>query len=347
MAHKNMDIKQMTFGDLSIENSINKNRTYQLLSKLDNLINWSKIEKILKKDYPVGKNERGQKAFNPLVLFKCLLLQKWFRIESDPELESQINDRISFRKFINFTMEEISPDHSTFSRFRNRLPQQSVDKINNEILNQFAKKGISINEGIAVDARLVKSVSKPISNDKSKALKESISTNRNKSKFTRDLDSDWTRKNDKLHYGLKEHAAVDIKNGFVLSTTLSPASHNDYNYFSYCVATSRHTDKPLKVVYADKGYTGKSNSVFLAMNKIKDCIMRKNTKNTRLTDYEKERNKKISKKRYIVEQYFGLSHLHNGASKARFTTIVKNKLDTVFRQIAFNMKKGLKVLPAF
>lgn len=348
MSHKAMDIKQITFSDLAILKSIDKNRTYQLLRKLSKLINWSKLETILKKDYPVGKKERGQKAFNPLTLFKCMLLQKWFNIESDPGLESQINDRISFRKFINLTMEEVSPDHSTFSRFRKRLSKHTMDKINNEILKQFGQKGISLNEGVAVDARLIKSTSKPISNEKSKKLKEYQNANStDKSKFTRDNESDWTKKNGKTHYGLKEHVAVDIKNGFIFSTTMSPASHHDYKYLTYCVATSRHSDKRIKAVYADKGYTGKSNSIFLSMNKIKDCIMRKDLKNAKLTNYEKERNKKISKKRYIVEQYFGLTHLHNRAYKARFTTIIKNMLDAVYRQIAFNMKKCLKILPAF
>jgi IS5 family transposase len=58
------------------------------------------------------------------------------------------------------------------------------------------------------------------------------------------------------------------------------------------------------------------------MNGIADGIMRKDTKSTKLTDYEKERNKGISKKRYIVEQYFGLSHLHSRAFRARFTSVV-------------------------
>jgi IS5 family transposase len=40
--------------------------------------------------------------------------------------------------------------------------------------------------------------------------------------------------------------------------------------------------------------------------------MRKDTTTAKLTEMEIERNKKISKKRYIVEQYFGLSHLHDG-----------------------------------
>lgn len=46
------------------------------------------------RNYPVGKSSEGNEAYHPLLLLKCLLLQQWFRIASDPELETQINDRI-------------------------------------------------------------------------------------------------------------------------------------------------------------------------------------------------------------------------------------------------------------
>ena len=74
--------------------------------------------------------------------------------------------------------------------------------------------------------------------------------------------------------------------------------------------------------------------------------MRKDTTTAKLTEYEIERNKQISKKRYIVEQYFGLSHLHNGAYRARFTTIMKNIWDGMCRQMAFNLFRGSKLLVA-
>jgi hypothetical protein len=45
-----------------------------------------------------------------------------------------------------------------------------------------------------------------------------------------------------------------------------------------------------------------------------------------------------------VEQYFGISHLHDRANRARFTTIVKNKFDTWFRQAAFNVARGMKII---
>jgi IS5 family transposase len=101
---------------------------------------------------------------------------------------------------------------------------------------------------------------------------------------------------------------------------------------------------PIKKVYADKGYYGEPNRSFLHMNHIEDGIMRKDTKSTKLTDYEKERNKQISKKRYIVEQYFGLSHLHNNAFRARFAKLAKNAIDALFRQMAFNLLRGGRIL---
>jgi len=71
--------------------------------------------------------------------------------------------------------------------------------------------------------------------------------------------------------------------------------------------------------------------------------MRKDEINAKLTEHEIKRNKKISKVRYIVEQYFGLSHLQDDAQRARFTTIAKNNIDIWIRQVAFNIKRGLNI----
>ena len=72
--------------------------------------------------------------------------------------------------------------------------------------------------------------------------------------------------------------------------------------------------------------------------------MRKISTTATLTEYEIERNKKISKVRYIVEQYFGISHLNDQAYRARFTAIAKNKVDCWYRQAASNISRGLKIL---
>jgi len=87
-----------------------------------------------------------------------------------------------------------------------------------------------------------------------------------------DLESDWTVKNDKPHYGLKEHASVDVTSGFVLATTLTPASEHDSKYLPYLTIASCHTEEPIEKVYGDKGYYGEPNRTFLHMNGIKDGL---------------------------------------------------------------------------
>jgi len=182
---------------------------------------------------------------------------------------------------------------------KKRLSQNAMDQINSEILRQFEKQGLTINEGVAINARLVKSANHPISNEQIKDFKEKMNSPEGKldkngkpKKYTRDLDSDWVVKNDTPHYGLKEHASVDVNHGFILATTLTASSVNDTNLLQYCTAFSRHTKQSIEKVYADKGYAGFPNRNFLAGNKIADGIMRKNSTTATLTEYEIERNKK-------------------------------------------------------
>ena len=96
-----MGFKQMnsnfTFTDISLFASMEKNRAIKRMEQINATIDWSRIESLLMKNYPVGKSFEGNDAYPPLLLMKCLLLQQWFKIDSDPELETQINDRNSLR----------------------------------------------------------------------------------------------------------------------------------------------------------------------------------------------------------------------------------------------------------
>ena len=223
--------KRRGFAELALSSSMERNRSLQTLEKMDKAIDWKRVEKVLMRHYSTGLRKEGADAYPPIMLFKCLLLQKWFRIPSDPELESQINDRISFKSFLRLPFDMPSADHSTFSRFRKRLSEDALTQVNSEVLKQFAEKGLSINEGIAIDARLVESASRPISGEQLKELREKRQTDKGKTdkngqplKFSRDVESDWVIRDDIVHFGLKEHASVDVKNGFILATTMTPAS---------------------------------------------------------------------------------------------------------------------------
>ena len=130
----------VSFTDLSLADSMERNRSVSRMEKINAIINWPSIESLLLKHYAVGKRTAGSDAYSPLLLLNCFLIQQWFYIESDPELETQINDRISFKKFLGLSFDQPSSDHSTFSRFRSRLSKDAMTKINHEVLSQFTSK---------------------------------------------------------------------------------------------------------------------------------------------------------------------------------------------------------------
>jgi len=138
---------------------------------------------------------------------------------------------------------------------------------------------------------------------------------------------------------MKEHAAIDVESGLVLSTHVSRASEHDTVYFPYVVAKGLHGKDVPERVYADKGYSSETNRDFLNLNEMADGIMRKGQVNASLTRFEIERNKGISKIRYVIEQYFGLTEMNQGAGKARFTTLVKEGWNRLCQVMAFNIKR--------
>jgi transposase, IS5 family len=104
-----------SFADLALESTLKRNRSLKHMLDINTAIDWSRVENLLFGFYTVGTSSQGVDAYPPLLLLKCILLQKWFKIDSDPELENQINDRLSFKKFIGLPFDHHFPDHSTFS----------------------------------------------------------------------------------------------------------------------------------------------------------------------------------------------------------------------------------------
>ena len=201
---------------------------------------------------------------------------------------------------------------------------------------------------MAIDARLVKSSARPKSNEKisdEQAKRETAEGNLDRTgkplKYKSDIDSNWTIRDDEPFYGMKEHAAIDVESGLILSTYMSKASEHDTKYFqSIAVRGMQGREMPPKA-YADKGYCSQDNREFLQMNRIADGIMRKDYPNAKLTDLEHERNKGISKIRYKIEQYFGISERHMGGGRARFTTLIKEHWNRLCQVMAFNTKRVL------
>ncbi|HEX2525947.1 MAG TPA: transposase [Geminicoccus sp.] len=76
-------------------------------------VDWALIEATLQ---PMRLASTGRPAYPPLVQIKVLLLQQWYRL-SDRDLEEDLADRLSFRRFCGLGLEDAVPDATTLSRF--------------------------------------------------------------------------------------------------------------------------------------------------------------------------------------------------------------------------------------
>jgi IS5 family transposase len=103
-----------------------------------------------------NKSERGGRPnLDEVLMVKMLVLQQWHGL-SDPELEKQVTDRISFRKFLGFPT--VIPDFTTVWYFRERLAKTGKDRaIWEELQRQLDSRGLKAKRGVAQDATFITS----------------------------------------------------------------------------------------------------------------------------------------------------------------------------------------------
>ena len=87
------------------------------LARLDEVIDWALFAAVferLPKAEPKGLG--GRPAFAPAMMFKALVIQNLYQL-SDQQLEFQITDRLSFKRFLGLTDADKSPDFENLLGF--------------------------------------------------------------------------------------------------------------------------------------------------------------------------------------------------------------------------------------
>jgi transposase, IS5 family len=114
---------------------------------------------------------------------------------SDPELERQENDKISFLRFLGFP--EKNPDNTTIWNFRERLSKTKKDKaIWNELQRQLEQKGLKIRKGVIQDATFITADSRHATAD---------TPSWDDTKTLRNKEGTWTKRGKKFYFGFKLH----------------------------------------------------------------------------------------------------------------------------------------------
>lgn len=314
------------------------------LEKLDHVIEWRLFEEILNRVFAKEKKGAGGRPpYNYLLLFKTLILQRLFNI-SDDQAEFQINDRMTFRRFLGLSLGDQVPDAKTIWLFRDRLAKAGVmEELFNSFSFQLEQQGIISHKGTIVDATFVEAPRQRNTRDENRQIKEGKIPEdwekpENVSKIRqKDTDARWTIKNKERHFGYKDHVKVDAESKLITGYSVTDASVHDSQVFIGLI------DENDKVLYADSAYSGNPIAEQLPQG-IENQIHEKGYRNRPLSEEQKAENKRKSRTRSRIEHVFGymsgtmrgITVRSIGISRAKFNIGLTNLVYNLCRYAILN-----------
>lgn len=311
------------------------------LQKLSNYINWGIFKSPLDKafsDEAKDMSKGGRPPFDKLILFKALLVQSLYNL-SDDQLEYQITDRASFKRFLGLKKSDKVPDSKTFWLFRERLIEKDVImdlfKIFNETLDSA---GVFANEGKMVDASFVEAPRQRNTREENKHIKETgTAPDAWKEKphklCQKDTDARWAKKNNAVFYGYKNHIKSDTKTKLIEKFEVTDASVHDSQPVEGLLE-EKDAGQPF---YADSAYTGEEQEKIYEKKKVVNMVNEKGYRNTPLTEEQKENNKEKSKTRARVEHIFGFVENSMNGSFVRTIGMARAKAKIGMMNLTYNI----------
>jgi IS5 family transposase len=292
-------------GLFDYENRMEKlSQTRSGLDRLNSLINWEMfrgdLEAIVKK---ASKGPGGRPRHDVVLMFKILTLQRFYNL-SDEQAEYQINDRLTFQKFLGMTLSDSVPDQKTIWLFREDMGRNGgVEKLFSRFDRHLSEQGIMGQEGKIVDASFVevprqRNNRKDNETIKSGGVPDSFAENKHCLR-QKDVDARWTKKNEESYYGYKNHVKANQRTKLIAKYEVTDASVHDSQVLELLVEGGD------EVLYADSAYRSEKISSLLEAKGIANRIHEKGHRNHPLTEEQKASNKEKSRVRARVEHVFG------------------------------------------
>jgi IS5 family transposase len=276
------------------------------LEELDRRIDFEQFRPVLNKAF--NKKQRGVGGARPydyVMMFKILILQRYYNI-SDGQTEYQINDRLSFMRFLGLTLGDHVPDEKTIWLFRDTLTKSGViAKIFDQFTDILAQKGLIVNAGTIVDASFVEVPRQRNSREENETIKNGEIPSDWKIKppklQQKDTDARWTKKDEKTFFGYKDHVKIDKGSKLIETFTVTNASVHDSQEIEKLITDSDEHHE----LYGDSAYAGDPIKQILNGKFIQNRIHEKGHRGKPLTDEQRKRNRKKSIVRARVEHVFG------------------------------------------
>lgn len=296
----------------------------------------------------LSKAPGGRPPYDYVLMFKILILQRYYNL-SDDQIEFQINDRLSFMRFLDLTISDDIPDSRTVWNFREQITDLGlVEELFAMFLEKLNTLGLIINEGKIIDASFVEVPRQRNKKAENEQIKEGLGSelwqdNPNK-KCQKDIDARWTKKDKQTFFGYKNHVKEDGKSKLITKYMVTSAEVHD----------SQATDNLLddndkgEAFYADSAYTGESQENIISSKEMENRVCEKGYRNRPLTEEQKTNNTEKSRFRSRVEHIFGFMEMSMntmylqciGLKRATAIIGLMNLTYNMFRKLQLDVIRG-------
>lgn len=303
-------------------------RSTERLAEIAEWIDWAPLYEIGRKIDKTGP-QGGQPRKPVRWMIRGLFLQHLYQL-SDPQLEDQLIDRLSFRRFAGLPLDQKVPDFSTFWRFREELATEGFDEeLFVEINRQLEAKGLILKRGTVVDAALIESASRPLSDDKREELEAEPSSQI-------DTDADSTQKGGTHWFGYKGHIGVDVGSKLIRQVSFTEASSHDSTQLEALLSGDE------RAIFGDKAYPSKELKTTCRTEGIYYGILEKAYRNRPLSSAQKARNDRNRHVRRYVEHPFAAIKDRYGMRWARAKTKLRNKARFIMSATCWNIERSIR-----
>jgi IS5 family transposase len=281
------------------------------------------------------KKPCGRKPYDVVLMFKILMLQRLYNL-SDEAVEFQINDRLSFQRFLGLSLMSDVPDYSTVWHFRESLTEADIIR---DLFEGYAQtlrdKGILTLSGTIVDASFVPVPIQHNSKEERTTIKEGNVPEpwieQPRMLCQKDTDARWTKKERAWVFGYKNHIKADVASLLVTGYRVTPANVNDCEVFLDLLDPS---DTPL---FADKAYRSIAGDKVLQQLGIENWLQEKGHKCKALTGLQHWLNRWRSRVRCRIEHIFGCVQTTLRGPELRYIGLRRITAAVGLSNLAYNM----------
>ena len=317
-------MRQLSFSDIELGQSRKPSRVSIKLEKINAIVEWDKVLDLVKVVDKTSATAGGAPHRNLLTKVKMLFLQHLYNL-SDPELEDQVNDRLSFQYFAGIDYATTVPDFTTIWRFKEALiKERLMDGLFNLILSFIETKGLLVKKGTCVDATIVQSTTRPLSKERRDELDRDPSSQI-------DTDADSTQKRGKKYFGYKGHIGTDVGSKIIRKRSFTPARPHDSNERYNLLSGDE------RAVFGDSAYSNKADKQKARKEGVHYGMLDKATRSKKLSKSQKKRNTNKSRTRNQVEHPFGYIKEKLGYKRAGAKNLMRNALRFDFNCILYNV----------